>query len=136
MSQSRTFVLRDDRAMGALRDAVRDWRLKAAMEQPITVTVAAYKARRNGDQNRLLHALINEIADNVERGGRKYEPEVWKELIRRQFIGTEEVDLPDGTRITRGLSTTTLSVGEFSDLIDRVTAWAVLELGMDTTLTL
>jgi len=131
----RTFLLRDERAMQALRLALSDWRTAAALQAPLTVTVAEYKARRNGAQNALLHAMLTQIAEGVHPDGRTFGVEEWKELVRRKFIGTEEVDLPDGTRTVRGLSTTTLSVGQFADLIDQVSAWAVLELGLDTTLT-
>jgi hypothetical protein len=131
---SKTFLLRDERAMQALRLALSDWRTAAALETPLTVTVAEYKARRNNAQNALLHAMLTEIAEGVRPDGRTFGVEEWKELTKRKFIGTEEVLLPDGTRTERGLSTTTLSVGQFAELIDRVSAWAVLDLGLDTTL--
>lgn len=127
----RVFLLRDARAVNELWSLLRDWPRYAAMERPLTVTVAEHKARRNSAQNRLLHALLQQIADGCQPGGVTYDVEWWKEYIRRRFIGTEEMQLPDGTRMERGISTTTLSVGEFADLIDRVTAWAVTELQID-----
>jgi hypothetical protein len=132
----RTFILRDERAAQALRLALSNWRTAAALETPLTVTVAAYKSRRNAGQNALLHAMLTIISESVQPDGRKFGVEEWKELVRRKFIGTEDILLPDGTRTERGLSTTTLSVGQFADLIDQVSAWAILDLGLDTTLTL
>lgn len=127
----RVFLLRDARSVNELRSLLRDWPRHAAMERPLAVTVAEHKARRNGAQNRLLHALLTQIADGYQPGGVAYDVEFWKEYVRRRFIGTEEMQLPDGTRVERGLSTTTLSVGEFADLIDRVQHFAVAELNID-----
>lgn len=102
----------------------------AASGKPLVASFAEFKAKRTEEQNRLLHALLNDIAEQAYVNGRRYEAEVWKEQIRRRFIGTEEYDLPDGSRLERGISTTTLSVGEFTQLIDKVQAWAVSELGV------
>lgn len=104
---------------------------QAAAGKPLVVSIAEYKAQRSSEQNRLLHALLNDIAEQAVVNGRQYEPEVWKEQIRRRFIGYEEIDLPDGTRIERGISTTTLGVGEFANLITAVQAWAQTELGVE-----
>jgi hypothetical protein len=132
----RTFILRDERAAQALRLALSNWRTAAALETPLTVTVAAYKARRNTRQNALLHALLTQIAERVHPDGQSFTMEAWKELACSKFIGTEDIVLPDGSRRTRALSTSSLSVGQFADLIDHVTAWAICDLGMDTTHTL
>ena len=122
--------------MQALRTALSDWRTAAALETPLTVTVAEYKARRNTRQNALLHALLTQIAERVHPDDQTFAMEAWKELACRKFIGTEDVRLPDGSHVTRALSTSSLSVGQFADLIDHVTAWAICDLGMDTTHTL
>jgi len=103
---------------------------QAAAGRPLVVSIAEYKEKRSGEQNRLLHALLNDIAEQATVNGKHYSAETWKEHIRRLFIGTEEIDLPDGSRLERGISTTTLSVGEFMQLIDRVQAWATTELGV------
>jgi hypothetical protein len=128
----RTFILLDADVVREMRQFIAShYGRAAAMGRPLVVTVAEHHARRSGSQNRLLHALLNEIAENVMVEGRKYDASFWKELIRRRFIGTEEMQLPDGTRIERGISTTTLSKGEFAALIDQVTAFAVTELGLE-----
>jgi hypothetical protein len=98
---------------------------------PLAVTVAEHKKRRSDEQNRLFHALLNTIAESASVEGRQYPAEVWKEQIRRRFIGTEEIDLPDGTRIERGISTASLNVAEFSKLVEVVQAWATTELNIE-----
>lgn len=104
---------------------------QARIGQPLVVTVEAYAVKRSVEQNRKLHAILNEIAENVYIDGRRYDVEAWKEQVRRRFIGTEELDLPNGTRIERGVSTTTLNASQFSELIERVSAWAAVELGVE-----
>ena len=132
MSQ-RTVILRDERAMQALRLALSNWRTAAALETPLTVTVAEYKARRTSAQNALLWAVLTEIAEAVKVGGKEQEVEVWHEWAKQKFIGIEEVTLPDGTNIVRGLSTSRLNVADFSLMIDRLIAYAVLDLGLELT---
>lgn len=128
----RTFILRSEIQCRQLYAFLRtNWSDMAAAGRPLAVTIAEAKAKRSGDQNRMLHALLREIAASAYVGGRRFSEEAWKEMIRRKFIGTEEVVLPDGARIERGISTTTLSVAEFSALIDRVCAWAQDELGIE-----
>lgn len=102
-----------------------------AAGRPLQVTISEYKQQRTGEQNRLFHALLNDIAEQATVNGRYFDADTWKELIRRRFIGTDEINLPDGTRIERGISTTTLSVAEFNQLIEKVTAWAVTDLGVE-----
>lgn len=129
---SRTFILRGPEHAKSMMDFIKaNAGPQAAAKKPLVVTVDVYKARRTGDQNRLLHALLNEIAENAVIDGKQYEVEVWKDWIKRRFIGIEEVTLPDGTRLDRSMSTTDLNVGEFSELIERVRAWAVNDLGIN-----
>lgn len=131
MSQ-RTFILRHAEAVRQCRALIaREWAAAASRNKPLTVVVAEHHERRSSRQNRLLHALLTEIAENVRPDGRQYDLDFWKEYVRRRFIGSEEMTLPDGTRIERGLSTASLSVGDFTELIDRVTHWCVTELGYE-----
>lgn len=99
--------------------------------RPLLVTVDTYRAKRSSEQNRLLHALLNTIAENATVGGKYFDAETWKEHVRRKFIGTEEIHLPDGSRIERGISTASLTVPEFTLLIERVQAWAQTELNVE-----
>lgn len=58
--------------------------------------------------------------------GKQYSDECWHEYLKGQFLGF--VDLPDGRKI--GESTTKLSVSEFADYVNKVTAYAASELGV------
>lgn len=50
---------------------------------PVVVTLG--RPKRSGAQNRHFHALIGEIAQQVEVGGRKYSAKVWKAQLVDQF---------------------------------------------------
>lgn len=126
------FTLRNREAAAAAWKFIRDNAAEQArIGQPLVVSVEAYAVKRSVEQNRKLHAILNEIAENVYVDGRRYDVEAWKEQVRRRFIGTEELDLPNGTRIERGVSTTTLNASQFSALIEQVTAWSITELEIE-----
>ena len=128
----RTFVLRTDGNAKALWGFLKgNWASCAQQGKPLAVTVSEHKSKRSVDQNARLHALLRDIAEQAWVGGRQYDAETWKEEARRRFIGTEEIDLPNGTRIERGISTTTLDVAAFTLMMDQLEAWAVSDLGVE-----
>lgn len=129
-----TFVLRDEtnaRRLWAFLKA--NWVAKAQAGAPLSISIGEHKARRSTEQNKKLHAMFGELEQSAWLNGQQYSAEVWKEFVRRKFIGVEEIDLPDGTRIDRGISTTALSVHEFSELIEQVHQWAADDLGVELT---
>jgi hypothetical protein len=75
--------------------------------------------------------MLNEISQNAYLNGRRYEMEAWKEFYRARYIGTEEIELPDGRRIERGISTTTLDRESFANFITEIEAHATTELGIE-----
>ncbi|WNG69327.1 recombination protein NinB [Cupriavidus gilardii] len=131
LSLSRVFVLRGDDGAQALYAFLRgNWRQLADAGKPLAITVSEHRAKRSTDQNKRLHALLTHIADSAYLCGRKYEMEAWKEFYRRRFIGTEEIEMPDGTTIERGISTTSLSIEDFSHFLTAIEAHAATELGV------
>lgn len=98
-------------------------------ERPLMVEVSDYTEQRSSAQNRLLHAILRDVSENVEVDGKRFSADAWKEEFRRRFIGTEEVLLPSGERIERGISTTTLDRGGMSEAIDQFHAWLAGEFG-------
>lgn len=98
-------------------------------ERPLLVEVAEYAEQRTSSQNRLLHALLRDVADSIEVDGKRFSAEAWKETFRRRCIGTEELVLPTGERIERGISTTTLTVEQMGIALDQFQAWLASEFG-------
>lgn len=128
----KTFVLREREHADRMWQYVRQHAADAARAgRPLLVTVDEYRAKRSAEQNRLFHALLNVIAEGATVDGKYYDADTWKEHIRRKFIGTEETNLPDGSRLERGISTASLTVPEFTLLIERVQAWAQTELNVE-----
>ena len=78
------------------------------------------KSKRSIEQNRRYHAMLRELAEVAWMDGRQFSKAAWHEFIKQEFIGWE--DLPGGRKL--GISTTTLSVDEFGDLMTRIEAWA------------
>lgn len=131
MDSDRTFVIDNaDRARAVCRVIAEQWALAQRLGRPLVVTLEVEHRQRTTSQNARLHALIRAIAQ-CPIDGRRFGVEAIKEYVRRRFLGTEEIDLPDGTRIERGVSTTTLDVAQFARLMDEVEAWAVSELGIE-----
>lgn len=127
---NRTFVLRDESVVAGMLAFVRaNWQRMAADSRPLSVVVTEYKARRNGEQNRLYWALLREIAQSAWVDGKQFSDEAWHCYFRARFIGYE--DGPSGVQAP--ISTTTLSVAEFSVYIDRIHQYAVEELGVEVS---
>lgn len=83
-----------------------------------------YHLKRTLQQNRRYHAVCAEIAEQLILEGRRFTPDALKEYFKRLYIGSTEVPMPDGSVAIYGISTTTLSVGEFADYMTRIDAWA------------
>ena len=131
---TRTFVLRSDTNAQALWNFLKhNWRALADAGKPLAVDVSEYHAKRSLDQNKRLHAMLNEISQSAYLNGRRYEMEAWKEFYRSRFIGTEEIELPDGRRIERGISTTTLNKQEFADFLTAIESHDAQNIGIEFT---
>jgi hypothetical protein len=125
---SRTFVLRNDRNAKALWLFLRNnWAAKADSGKPLSVTVQEHKSKRSVEQNRRYWAILNDIASRAWIDGRQFSAEAWHAFFVARFIGHE--DTPDGRQV--GISTTTLTVGEFNDYMTRVEVYAEEELGIE-----
>lgn len=129
---NRVFILRNDNFAQALWAFLRsNWKAMAEAGKPLAVTVSEFQAKRSVEQNSRLHALLADIARNAWVNGRQYDAETWKEFYRRKFIGIEEYELPDGTRSERGISTTTLGVGDFASFMTQIECHAAQDLGVE-----
>jgi hypothetical protein len=131
MKLHRTFEIRNPTNISAVGAFIKaNWAACLTAGEPLRIEVTQRGDKRSVEQNIRLHALLREIAEQAWINGRQYDMETWKEHFRRTLIGTEEINLPDGTRIERGISTTTLSVSEFASLMDRIEQYASEQLGV------
>lgn len=120
MTQS--FILYSD----AYRDRAIEYlaRLSLTLRVPWEVVVRPYRKARSTEQNKRYWALVRDIAHQVRPGGKVFSEEAWHEEFKRRFIGQEEVSLPSGKSMLRGISTTTLDVAEFGEYMTAIEAWA------------
>lgn len=127
----KTFVLRDPIACKQLHAFLRsNWLAMAQAGKPLAVSVSEHKSKRSLDQNALLHAALSQIAVSAWVDGKQFGADTWKEFFRRRLIDTEEIPLPGGGFVERGVSTTTLNVEQFSEFIEQIYAYASTELGV------
>ena len=87
------------------------------------VTVVKHTKKRSLSQNSILHLWLAKIA---KHSGNTLDDT--KEGYREMFIG--RVPHPFKPEKTIGRSTTTLTTGEFSELLDMIHAHAATELGL------
>jgi hypothetical protein len=100
--------------------------------EPLRVIVTAEEKQRNAQQNRFYWgAVLKAISEQAWVEGRQSDKDAWHEYFARKFGVLDEVTLPDGEIITRRKSTTQMSVGEFSQYLNDVQAYATSELGVE-----
>ena len=123
----KTFVLRDDRAAQSLWAFLKaNWKAMAEAGKPLQVECFPEKSSRSLEQNRRYWAMLRVIEETGWIHGRQFTSEIWHEFFRRTFIGC--LDLPNGGTV--GMSTTKLSVDEFSTYMTQVEAYASQNLGV------
>jgi hypothetical protein len=124
----RMFVLRSEENAKALYAFLKaNWNAQAIAGKPLAIIISEHKATRSSQQNKRYWAMLNEIAVSAWINGKQYSVEAWHEHFKRKMIGCEE--LPDGTMV--GISTTTLSVAEFNDYMNKIEGFAIAELGIE-----
>jgi hypothetical protein len=94
-------------------------------DEPWLLTFQKLEEKRRDVQNRRYWAIMHEIAEQLKINEQQMTAETWHEWAKRRFIGVREIVLPDGEIVVMGMSSTDLSVAEFSDYMQMVEAWAV-----------
>ena len=93
--------------------------------KPVEVIVRNRKSKRSTEQNRRYWAILRDVSESVWLNGKRYPDEVWHEQFKRMLIGMEEIPMPDGTIVVRGISTATLDVAAFGQYMERIEQWCV-----------
>ena len=97
----------------------------AFSNEPYILTFQKVSEKRRGAQNNRYWAILHEVSEQILIDGRVMAAETWHEWAKRRFIGVTEIPLPDGEMIYLGMSSTELSVAEFSDYMQMIEAWAI-----------
>lgn len=100
--------------------------------RPLRLIVTEEEERRRLQQNRFYWgAVISRIAEQAWVDGRQFGKDAWHEYYGRLFGVCEDVTLPDGEVVTRRLSTSDMSVKDFSEYCEKVQAHAATEFGVE-----
>ena len=100
---------------------IAQWFLQTG--KPVELKIVERKSKRSIEQNKRLWAILRWMAANIWIDGQLFSDVVWHEQCKRNFIGMEEIKLPDGSIFLQGISTTTLSVAEFGYYMTQIEAW-------------
>lgn len=128
----REFSLRTPSMWQALFTFVKaNWQAVTDRGGCLRVIVTEDEKKRSVEQNRRYWGpVLTTIAEQAWVNGRTFHKDCWHEMFGRMFGVCDELVLPDGEIVTRRLSTTQMTVGQFSEFMTRVEAYAATELGV------
>lgn len=114
-----------------VHQTARDRAIQAVREAENGMVVTIKKPNRTSAENAMLHALITDIAKQVEWAGKKRDVETWKRLLVAAWcrVRAEPLELlpaldGHGFDIIPA-RTSKLNKSECAELIDFVSAWGV-----------
>lgn len=121
-----TLMIRDERVRQNAINIIQS--LQADKDRPVTIRISDYK--RNLDQNAKFHAMLGDIAAQVQWCGKKLKPEQWKVLlISGHAVATKQeaevVPGIEGEYVNIRESSAEMSIKRMASLIEYTTAWAV-----------
>lgn len=133
-----TYFINEDQAEKACFHQVLPFarKLWANGADRLICTVISAEDALSDRQRRYYHGVvITEIAQQAKVEGAKHPFKVWKEYFRETYLGSrvETVQNPMTglyKKVEVRISTEDLNVKEYSDLIEKVTAFAVTDLGV------
>lgn len=122
------FILDTDQAKVRMAAAWRAAQSYLELGKRVRVTVEEYRARRSREQNRLMWALLEDVAKQkpwmVDGKMSMLEPEDWKHIMTAGLVKTQRVAAGiDGGFVILGVSTRPFSVSKMSDLIELIFAF-------------
>ncbi len=103
----------------------------------LVVDVRLAEDAKTDQQRKYYHGVVlAEIAKQARVGGQRFPLAVWKEHFRKEYLGFKTmtvVNPMNGKKSRRRvrISTEDLGVRAYNELIERVTAFAVTELGVE-----
>jgi len=99
-------------------------RLKAMLVAGHRMVVEVKPETRSSQQNRRLWAMLTDISEQVDWYGRKLSPTDWKHVFTASLRKLDVVPNLDGTGfVALGLSTSTMTKREMSDLMELMSAF-------------
>lgn len=120
-----------------MRDSLWPWaKSMLSAGHKLVIRAEELENDKSDRQRRYYHGVVlTEIARHATANGVKYPMPVWKEHFRKEFLGDKRkvfIDPITGrkSRRTVRVSTEDLGVRKYSELIEKVQAFAATELGV------
>lgn len=131
-------LLNEMHGHGVIKNTVWPW-CKSQLQAGRQVVIEARLAEdvKTDKQRRYLHGyVLLTIAHQASVNGQKFDLKTWKEWFRSEFLGSKTVTFKNpmtGKKVRRRqrVSTEDLGVKGYGEYIDRVTAYAATELGVE-----
>lgn len=122
---NKLFILKNDSDTSKVIDFLNN----LSFENALKISIVEHKQTRSSAQNRLMHLWFNHISEHYQQAtGEAFTPMAFKELFKRQFLGFDLIDLPDGQVIAKTKSTVSCNTKELTDFLQKIEAWALTEI--------
>jgi hypothetical protein len=107
--------------------------IKPALTAGQRLVVEVKPETRSTEQNSRMWAMLGDVARQVDWYGKKLSPEDWKHVFSSSLRKLDVVPNLDGTGfVALGLSTSKMTKGELSDLMELISAFGA-ERGVEWT---
>lgn len=133
-----TITLQNEVQGHAAVKAVWTWaKAQLSAGRPVDLEARLHEDAKTDKQRRYLHGyVLMTIARQAAPGGQRFDMRTWKEHFRAEFLGFKTVTTKNpmtGKKVRRRVrvSTEELGVKGYSEYIERVTAFAVMNLGVE-----
>jgi hypothetical protein len=119
-------------------ESARKQALEALRNVKLGMVVRIEPSSRTNAQNAFYWALLQSISEQVMPGGKSHSRDTWHIYFKTLFLPGRMIELPNGELIEQEPSTTGMNKEQFSEYVERVTAWAmdhsVTHVANDTTM--
>jgi hypothetical protein len=119
-------------------ESARKQALEALRNVKLGMVVRIEPANRTNAQNAFYWALLQSISEQVMPSGKSHSRDTWHIYFKTLFLPGRMIELPNGELIEQEPSTTGLNKEQFSEFVEKVTAWAtdhsVTHVASDTTM--
>ncbi len=135
-----TITLQNEVQGHAAVKAVWSWaKAQLSAGRPVDLEARLHEDAKTDKQRRYLHGyVLMTIARQAKVNGQQFDMRTWKEHFRAEFLGFKTVTTKNpmtGKKVRRRVrvSTEDLGVKGYGEYIERVTAFAVMNLGVEFT---
>ena len=103
---------------------LRIWQdVRVALDAGQRLELVVRPEKRSGEQNARMWAMLSELASQVEWHGQKLSKEEWKDVMTSALKRQKVVPGIDGGFVVLGYSTSRMSKGDMSELMELVAAF-------------